>query len=250
MLIVPLTGIGEVSATDQLARILADAISALGLDPGADDVLVVTQKIVSKAEGRRMSVANVRPGAEAQALSAITGKDARLVEIVLGESSAVVRAAPNVLITRHRTGHVMANAGVDRSNLGDAHADEVLLLPVDADASAARLRADLAELRGNSPAIIISDSFGRPWRNGVVPVAIGASGMPALIDRRGERDRDGRPLEITQIAMADMLAAAAGVVMGEADEGIPAALIQGLTLGGAERKAAALVRPPEEDLFK
>ena len=246
----PLTGIGEIRPGDDLARILAQALTAAGLPPQPGDVLVVTQKIVSKAENRFVDLATVSPGAAALRLAELTRKDPRLVELVLAESSAVVRAVPHVLITRHRSGHVMANAGIDRSNTGTGAGELALLLPQDADASAAALRIALAAHLTPAPAIVISDSFGRPWRYGVTNVAIGAAGFPALVDRRGDTDRDGRILEVTQIALADMAASAAGLAMGEAAEGVPAALIRGLPLSGAPRPAAALVRPLSEDLFQ
>lgn len=247
----PLNAIGEIRPGAGLAGILGQALASS--DAGAirpRDVLVVTQKIVSKAENRFVDLTDVAPGDEARRLAAITGKDPRLVELVLAESTAVVRAAPNVLITRHRSGHVMANAGIDRSNIGDGGEDRVLLLPVDADASARRLRQDMAARFGAAPAIVISDSFGRPWRNGVVCVAIGAAGLPALIDRRGERDRDGRALEVTQVALADMIASAAGLATGEGAEGIPAALVRGLAWDRPDAPAASLIRPLEQDLFR
>lgn len=246
----PLNGIGEVQPGSDLAQLLLDALgeSDLELQPG--DILVVTQKIVSKVEGRFVALDSVVPSAEAVRLAATTGKDARFVELVLSESSAVVRAVPNVLITRHRLGFVMANAGIDRSNLGKDRGEQVLLLPEDPDGSAERLRHAIAGRAGIAPAIVISDSFGRPWRQGVVAVAIGAAGIGALVDRRGECDRDGRRLEVTQVALGDMLATAAGLVTGEGAEGVPAALIRGIALDAPPRPAAALVRPPHEDLFR
>ena len=247
--ILPLHGMPEVEPGDALAELLARA--AAGLRPFRPyDVLVVTQKIVSKAEGAYADLSTVSPGCEAIALAGVTGKDASLVEMVLRESAAVVRAVPAVLITRHRSGHVMANAGIDRSNIGPGQGDSVLLLPEDADASAAALRVDPA-WGGDAPsAVVISDSFGRPWRYGVVNVAIGAAGLPALDDRRGEPDRAGRPLEVTEVALADMIATAAGLVMGEGAEGVPAALVRGLSWHRPDRPAAALVRPPGQDLFR
>lgn len=173
-----------------------------------------------------------------------------MVELVLAESIAVVRAVPGVLITRHRSGCVMANAGIDHSNLGGASGEHVLLLPLDADASAVRLRAGLAERFPEAPAVVISDSFGRPWRMGVVNVAIGASGLPAIVDMRGQTDRDGRVLEVTQVALGDTAATAAALVIGEGDEGVPAALVRGVTWSAAEAPASALVRPVEQDLFR
>jgi coenzyme F420-0:L-glutamate ligase/coenzyme F420-1:gamma-L-glutamate ligase len=239
--VIPIAGIGEVLPGDDLGALLRLAIG--GTQPG--DILVVTQKIVSKAEGCFADLAKVVPGEEAQRLAAITRKDPRLIELVLAESSAVLRAVPNVLITRHRGGWVMANAGIDRSNIGPGGSERALLLPTDPDASAARL-ADVLGLP-----VIISDSFGRPWRNGVTLVAIGAAGLPALIDRRGDSDRDGRVLEVTQIAFADMIANAAGLVMGEGAESIPVALVRGLAMPDAPLlPAAALNRPLAEDLFQ
>jgi len=241
--IVPMTGIGEVRPGDDLADILNGALDRCGVERRAGDILVVTQKIVSKAEGRFISLHDVKPGDEALRLAEITRKDARLVQLVLDESSAILRAVPHVLIARHRLGHVMANAGIDRSNIGKGDADRALLLPVDPDGTAARLHARL-----DMP-VVISDSFGRPWRMGVVAVAIGAAGLPALHDRRGEVDRDGRTLEVTQVALGDIVATAACLATGEGAEGIPAALLRGCPLDGPARPAADLIRPIGEDLF-
>jgi coenzyme F420-0:L-glutamate ligase/coenzyme F420-1:gamma-L-glutamate ligase len=244
----PLGTIGEVRPGSNLVAILSEALLAAGLSAGTADVIVVTQKIVSKAEDRYVALESVTPGHEALRLAKITGKEPRLVELVLSESTVVVRAAPNVLITRHRCGHVMANAGIDRSNTGRVGC--VLLLPKDADISADQLRRGLGLRFGTEPAVVISDSFGRPWRYGVVNVALGASGLPSLIDKRGEPDRDGRPLEVTQIALADMIASAAGLAMGEGAEGIPAALIRGAIRPAGSLPASSLLRPLSEDLFQ
>jgi coenzyme F420-0:L-glutamate ligase/coenzyme F420-1:gamma-L-glutamate ligase len=247
----PLENIGEVSPGDDLALILHDALAVAGLTPlNAEDVLVITQKIVSKAEDRFVDLGEVTPGAEALRLAGVTRKDARLVELVLREASAVVRSVPHVLITRHKLGHVMANSGIDRSNIGPEGGERALLLPVDPDGTAAILRDKIGEMSGVSPAVVISDSFGRPWRMGVVGVAIGASGLPSLIDRRGDRDRDGRVMEVTQIAFGDIIATAASLATGEGAEGIPAVLIRGLAWPTGSAPASALVRSPEEDLFR
>ncbi|WP_313806719.1 coenzyme F420-0:L-glutamate ligase [Sphingobium sp.] len=246
----PLPAIGEVKPGDDLARLLVAAVQAAGVTPTASDVLAVTQKIVSKAEGRFVDLMTVTPGQEALKIARVTHKDPRLIELVLAESQSVVRAAPHVLITRHRSGHVMANAGIDRSNIGPGGGERALLLPVDADASAAKLREALAMIWPKPPAVLIIDSFGRPWRYGVTCVAIGASGLPSLVDRRGHVDRDGRVLEVTQIALGDMIATAAGLATGEDAEGIPAALVHGVKWSGADNRASALVRPIEEDLFR
>ena len=240
----PLTGMGEVRPGDDLARLLREALEQNGLEPRAGDILVVTQKIVSKAEGRFVTMDGVVPSEEALRLAALTHKEPRLVELVLQEAEGVVRAAPHVLITRNRHGQVMANSGIDRSNIGGGIEDRALLLPVDPDASAAALSEELGM------AVVISDSFGRPWRMGVVAVAIGAAGLPALIDRRGDVDRDGRVLEVTQIALGDMVATAAKLATGEGAEGIPAALVRGYAFSGDARPAADLVRPAAEDLFR
>lgn len=242
--ILPLHTIPEVGAQARLDLLLSDAMRAVGFERRDGDILVVTQKIVSKAEGRMVRLDGVVPGPEAIALAERTRKDPRLVELVLAESSGVVRAAPHVLITRHRLGHVMANAGIDRSNIGDGEGERALLLPQDPDRSA----ADLSNALGMP--VVISDSFGRPWRMGVVAVAIGAAGLPALSDRRGDMDRDGRVLEVTQIAVGDMIATAAGLVMGEGAEGVPAAIVRGYRIDGPARPAADLVRSEAEDLFR
>jgi coenzyme F420-0:L-glutamate ligase/coenzyme F420-1:gamma-L-glutamate ligase len=244
----PLTAIGEIYPDSDLVSILAQALTAVALTIQATDILVVTQKIISKSENCYVALKSVVPGAEALRLATVTRKDPRIVELVLKESTAVVRAAAHVLITRHRSGCVMANAGIDCSNTGGN--ERVLLLPHDADASAQRLRQGLGARFKISPAVIISDSFGRPWRYGVVNVALGASGFPALLDMRGKTDRDGRPLEVTQIALADLVASAAGLAMGEGAEGVPAALVRGLAWAGDGLPASALLRPLSEDLFQ
>lgn len=241
-------GLGEVVPGADLGEVLASALESVKLMD--HDILVITQKIVSKAEGRYMSLSQMTPGEEARALAGQTNKDPRLVELVLRESSHIVRSAPNVLITRHHLGLVMANAGIDASNIGPGMEDHVLLLPVDPDASAARIRDAISASLGVAPGVLISDSFGRPWRNGVVNVAIGSAGFPVLVDMRGDLDRDGRPMQVTQVAYGDLIASAAGLAMGEAAEGIPAALVRGLSLGYDPRPASALIRPIEGDLFR
>lgn len=246
----PLPDLPEIMPGDDLARLLKIGLADAGLLPlETGDVLVVTQKVVSKSEGRMVDLADVAPGEAAIELASLTHKDARLVELVLRESSGIVRAVPNILITRHRLGHVMANSGIDRSNIGPGAIDRALLLPVDPDKSASELMRGLGGESGDSPAVVISDSFGRPWRYGVVGVAIGAAGLPALVDRRGDVDRDHRQLEVTQIALADQIATAAMLTMGEGAEGIPAVLIRGLSIPDGSIGASAIVRPLEEDLF-
>ena len=246
-----LRGVPEVAPGSDLAALLAGAFGVSGIALRAADVLVVAQKIVSKAEGRYVALGSVTPQARALELASITGKDARLIELILAQSSEVLRAKRDVLIVRHRLGFVMANAGIDRSNLAAADGVErVLLLPEDPERSATQLRTALAARCGVTPGIIISDSFGRAWRRGVVNVAIGAAGVASLINRRGERDRSGRPLEVTEVAHADAIAAAAGLLMGEAAEGTPVVLVRGLAPRDAGTPAAALIRPLAEDLFR
>lgn len=243
-----LPGIGEIEPGADLAGILGEALGTLAVPAPPHAVLVVAQKIVSKAEGRYVTLSSVTVSPRASELAALTRKDARVVELVLGESVEVLRAKTDVLIVRHRLGYVMANAGIDRSNVGGN--DRVLLLPVDPDASAQALRSAILERYGLQVGVIICDSFGRPWRKGVTNVALGAAGIPALIDRRGEPDRHGRRLEVTEVALADQLASAAGLLMGEGAESRPAVLISGLTLTAPNVPAARLIRPLEEDLFR
>ena len=250
--ILPITGVSEIMPGADLALVLTatiDGDDATMLIDG--DILVVTQKIVSKAEDRYLDLGDIVPSPEAEALAVTTRKDPRLVEMVLRESEAVVRSAPHVLITRHRLGMVVANAGIDQSNLGPGGEDRILLLPLDPDASAAAIRDTVYRHTGRSVAVVISDSFGRPWRNGVVNVAIGAAGLASIVDERGKADRNGRILGVTQIALADAIAAAAGLIMGEAAEGIPAAIVRGVELHTADASTAqALLRPAAEDLFR
>ena len=236
---------------DDLAALLAERLIAAGLAPRNGDVLVLAQKIVSKAEGRIVDLGRVTASPRAMALAAEVGKDPRLVETILSESVRVVRHRPNLLIMEHRLGFVMANAGVDHSNLAAPGApDQVLLLPRDPDASAARLRAALGARFGVTLAVVITDSFGRPWRRGSAGVAIGAAGLPALVDLRGTPDLFGRTLEVTLVGLADEIAAAASLLQGQAAEGQPVVLLRGLAWSAPDAPASALVRPPAEDLFR
>jgi coenzyme F420-0:L-glutamate ligase/coenzyme F420-1:gamma-L-glutamate ligase len=244
-------GIPAIRPGDDLARILGDALEVALLPPRQGDVLVVTHKIVSKAEGRYVALAEVTPSPRARELAAATGKDAALVEVILSESREVLRSRPGLIIAEHRSGVVLANAGVDHSNVpgGDGGA-RVLLLPEDPDASSAALCDALGKRFGASFALVVSDSVGRAWRNGVVGLALGAAGLPALLDLRGRRDLEGRALRVTEVALADEIASAAQLLMGEADEGRPAVLVRGLAWDGPPLPAAALVRDPELDLFR
>lgn len=238
-------------AGDDLADLIATALELNDVTLRARDVLVVAQKIVSKAEGRMVDLATISPSPQALDLAALVEKDPRLVEVILSESVRVVRARRGVLIVEHRLGFIMANAGVDRSNVAAADkAERVLLLPENPDASAEALRRRLAALSGVDLAVVINDSFGRVWRQGTVGVAIGAAGLPALIDLRGRPDLFGRKLEATLIGFADEVAAAASLLMGQADEGQPVALIRGLSWSAPASTAASMIRPQSEDLFR
>ena len=250
LILTSLTGIKLVEPGDDLGDIAVAAFAANRLVPEPGDVLVVAQKIVSKAEGRYVDVATVKPSERAIALGAEVDKDPRFVEVVLSESRRVVRHRPGLLIVEHRLGFVMANAGIDHSNLPAQGDERVLLLPEDPDGSARALREQLAEAFGTDIAVIICDSFGRPWRKGTVGVALGAAGLPALIDLRGQPDLFGRELLVTETGFADEIAAAAGLVMGQADEAVPMVLVRGLRWSAPEVAAAALIRAAEHDLFR
>jgi coenzyme F420-0:L-glutamate ligase / coenzyme F420-1:gamma-L-glutamate ligase len=244
-------GIPMVRPGDDLAALLIAACEQNALVPADGDILVVAQKIVSKAEGRYVDLAKVRPSARAAALAAEVGKDARLVEVILAESRRVVRTRPGVLIVEHRLGFTMANAGVDRSNIDpDVATEPVLLLPSDPDASAAGLHKRLTAQFRKRLGVIITDSWGRAWRRGTVGVALGVAGLPALIDMRGRPDLFGRELHVTQTGFADEIASAASLLMGQADEARPMVLLRGLAWADAPAPGATLVRPPEEDLFR
>jgi len=241
-----LAGIPEVGAGDDLAALLASAAAG---SLAAGDVLVVAHKVVSRAEGRVVALGDVQPGERAVALGAEHGKDARLVELILRESTAIVRSRPGVLICRTLHGFVCANAGVDASNA--PRPGEVVLLPLDPDASARALRARLRELTGVAPAVVVADSFGRAWRIGQCDVAIGIAGLAALDDWRGRHDARGRELEATIIAVADEAAAAADLVRRK-DSREPAVLVRGLERHVTEADgpgAAVLIRARDEDLF-
>jgi coenzyme F420-0:L-glutamate ligase/coenzyme F420-1:gamma-L-glutamate ligase len=249
--VIALSGLPLIKAGDDLVELIASSVKQNGVEPRAQDVLVVAQKIVSKAEGRMVDLATIKPSAQAIALAADVDKDARLVEVILSESVRVVRARRNVLIVEHRLGFIMANAGVDQSNVGPVDgAQRVLLLPEHPDRSAAALRNGLTEKTGIDLAVVINDSFGRTWRRGTAGVAIGVAGLPALIDLRGRPDLFGRTLEVSMIGFADEVAAAASLVMGQADEASPVVLVRGLRWSAPESTAASLIRPSNEDLFR
>jgi coenzyme F420-0:L-glutamate ligase/coenzyme F420-1:gamma-L-glutamate ligase len=240
----------DVRAGDDLAQLIVDGARAADIVPRDGDVLVVAQKIVSKAENRYVDLATVVPSTSALELATLIGKDARVVEVILGESRRVVRATRDVLIVEHRLGFVMANAGVDASNVGTSLDGHVLRLPEDPDATAARLADDLQRRFGTAIGVIVNDSFGRAWRIGSVGVALGVAGLPAIVDLRGTPDRYGRRLQATVVGYADEIAAAASLVMGQAGEGQPVVLVRGLRWSGDPCPAQAIVRPVESDLFR
>ena len=242
-------GLPLVRPGDDLCAMLLDAIDGqTSLRDG--DVLVVAQKIVSKAEDRLARLVDVTPSAAAVALATETEKDPRLVQLILDESVAVVRKRPGVLIVRHRLGFVSANAGIDQSNVDHGTGEVALLLPVDPDASAAALHSRILEETGKRIGIVISDSTNRPWRLGTTAIAIGAAGMRVFDDRRGTSDLFGRELKITLVNRADSIATAAVLMMGETTERIPAALVRGFPPESSEGNAAAINRPLTEDLFQ
>jgi len=245
--LIALEGIPEVAPGDDVAALVADAAAASGIGLADGDVLVVTQKIVSKAEGRLVELASVTPSDFAREWAERWGKDPRQVELVLRESASIVRMGPGgLIISRTRHGLVCANAGVDVSNVGGG--DVASLLPEDPDASAGRIRAGVEARTGAAPAVIISDSFGRPWRNGIVNVAIGSAGLEALLDLRGEPDAAGRQMQATVIAVADELASAADLAGGKVAQR-PVVVVRGYEWRPSDAGASVLVMEPERDLF-
>ena len=247
--LLPVRGLPEVMPGDDLAALLLERLREYQVAGG--DILVLAQKVVSKAENRYVDLSRVTPSPQARQLAGATGKDPRLVELVLSQSRRVVRYRQDVLIVEHRLGFVHANAGIDHSNLPQhAGSERVLLLPADPDTSAAQLQARLSRNLGVDLGVIINDSAGRAWRNGVIGIALGAAGLPCLLDLRGESDLYGNPLRVTEVGIADEIAAAASLVMGQAARGIPAVLVKGLELRGPATGASALIRDPLKDLFR
>jgi coenzyme F420-0:L-glutamate ligase/coenzyme F420-1:gamma-L-glutamate ligase len=239
-----------VPGTD-LVRLVLDAAERGGVALADGDILVLAQKIVSKAEGRRVRLADIMPSGRARDLAHTVDKDPRLVELILQESLEVLRARPGVLITVHRLGFVLANAGIDASNVeSDAGEESVLLLPADPDGSAERLRRGLYAATGVTLGIVINDSFGRAWRLGTVGTAIGLAGLPGLVDLRGRPDRNGRLLRVSEVGAADELAAAASLLMGQGDEGRPVIHVRGFPYAPRAGRASELVRPAQLDLFR
>ncbi len=249
--LIPIPGIPLVQPGDDLGAIVGDSIEGAGIWLQEHDVVVVAQKIVSKAEDRYASLDDVTPSSAAIELAMRVEKDPRLVEIILGESQSVLRYRPGLMIVNHKLGFVMANAGVDHSNLeSNGEHERVLLLPENPDLSSARLKEMLDRRFDTQVGVIINDSVGRPWRIGTVGLALGVAGFPAVLDLRGEDDLFGRRLEVTQTGFADVVASSATLLMGEGAKGLPVVLVRGLEWCAPPTDVTPLIREPEADLFR
>jgi len=251
--IYPLKGLPLISEGDDLPALIAETLLKNKLELQNDDILVIAQKIVSKAEGRLVNLTTVMPSERALEYAEIVDKDPRLVELILSESRAVIRARKNVLIVEHRLGFISANAGIDHSNVSGLWGDQkdwVLLLPKNPDVSAEFIRKKLEESFGCRIGVLIIDSHGRAWRMGTIGVTIGLSGLPGLVDLRGKADLFDYQLRVTQVAASDELAAGASLMMGQADEGIPLVLARGFPYPLREASLSELIRPKEVDLFR
>ncbi|MFQ5575700.1 MAG: coenzyme F420-0:L-glutamate ligase [Anaerolineae bacterium] len=249
--LIPIPNLPLFAPGDDVGAEIAAAMTRNGQQFYPGDILLIAQKIVSKAEDRFVRLGDVTPSARAKELAAITGKDPRLVEVILWDTAEIIRAGPRVLIVEHRAGFISANAGVDHSNVAPAEADMVLRLPADADASAARVRDRLAGLTGHRPPVLVIDSHGRPWRVGAAGVAIGLAGLKPVQDLRGQPDLFGTPLRHTHENIADQLAAAASLVMGQTTAACPAVIARGLAYTADETaRAGDILRPKPADLFR
>jgi coenzyme F420-0:L-glutamate ligase/coenzyme F420-1:gamma-L-glutamate ligase len=245
-----LTGLPLIRAGDDLVALILGECSAAGEKLCDGDILVLAQKIVSKAEGRVVDLASVTPSAAALALAQSSNKDPRLVEVILTESNEVIRQREGALIVENRLGVVLANAGVDMSNVDQEGGDAVVLLPEDPDRSCALLREGIKQRAEVDVGVMINDSLGRAFRNGTAGAALGVAGVPTLVDLSGTPDLFGRPLRVTQVAIADELAAAASLLMGQANEGRPVVLVRGFQCHAAPGKGQDLIRVKEQDLFR
>lgn len=244
-----LSGVPMVKQGDDLAEIILLALDRAGLRLDDGDIVAIAQKIVSKAEGRLIDLDTVTPSPRAEELAVEADKDPRLMELILSESRDVLRVRKGAIIVRHNLGLVLANAGIDQSNVDHSGKTLALLLPADPDASAQRLREVLRARSGADIAVVIIDSLGRAWRTGTMGTAIGVAGMPGMIDLRGLPDLHGRKLETSELGFADEVAAAASLIMGQADEGRPVVLVRGVGYDRREGSAAELIRPKHMDLF-
>ena len=253
LILTPLTSVPEVRAGDDLTILIEEALKYEGIQLEDGDILVVAQKIVSKAEGRLVNLEAIKAGDRAKGLSEATGKDPRLVELMLQESDEILRTRPGLVVCVHRLGFVCANAGIDHSNVGmeEVHSENwVLLLPEDPDRSAHIIRCDLERVTGKKLGVLIIDSHGRAWREGIVGTVIGLSGVPGVVDLRGVSDRDGFTLQITRLGAADELASAASLVMGQAAESVPVVHVSGFPYMLRESSIKEIIRLPENDLFR
>ena len=249
--LVALPDIPLVAPGDDLCELIANGLARADETLRDGDVLVIAQKIVSKSEGRYADLDTVEPSAKAVELALQTDKDPRLVELILAESDEVLRHRPGVLIVAHKLGFVLANAGIDSSNVAPQNdGQRVLLLPVDPDGTCAHLRTEIQARFGVDVAVVINDSVGRAWRVGTVGIALGASGLESVMDLRGQIDLYGRPLAVSIVGLGDELAAAATILQGEGDEGLPVILIRGLDRASDRDTGATLVRDEAEDLFR
>jgi coenzyme F420-0:L-glutamate ligase / coenzyme F420-1:gamma-L-glutamate ligase len=249
--LIALVGFPLVQPGIDLLQVICDITQTSGPELTDYDVVVIAQKVVSKAEDKYVDLAAVRPGARALALASKVQKDPRLVEVILGESRRVIRHRPGVLIVEHKLGFIVANAGVDQSNVDpDQGVQPVLLLPEDPDGSAQRLHRGFRERLGRRVGVVINDSFGRAWRLGTVGVALGAAGFPSLLDLRGKPDLHRRRLQVSETGFADEISAAASLLMGQGNEATPVVVLRGLRWSGADLPASRLLRKPEEDLFR
>ncbi|HEY0957726.1 MAG TPA: coenzyme F420-0:L-glutamate ligase [Novosphingobium sp.] len=251
--IVPLSGLPMFAGGMSVAQELVTAAERAGEAIGDGDVVVVAQKIVSKAEGRVVALGEVEVGEDARRLAAETGREGGIAQLILDESSEILRATPMAIIARHRTGHVLANAGIDASNVEGGNSGAVLLWPRDPDVSARFIRGEIRRISGRNPAVVIADSMGRAWRVGTVGGAIGVAGIAALDDQRGQADLFGRTLQATIVAVADAVAGAAVLAMGEGAEGTPAAIVRGVSRWVSEDDgpgAIAALRPVDQDMFR
>jgi coenzyme F420-0:L-glutamate ligase / coenzyme F420-1:gamma-L-glutamate ligase len=249
--IISLPGVPLIHPGTDLVSLICEITEKRGAPLRDKDVLVLAQKIISKAEGRYVDLVTIEPSQEARALARKVQKDPRLVEVILGESGKVLRHRPGVLIVEHKLGFVLANAGVDQSNVDPRRgAKPVLLLPKNPDKSARLLHEGLRQQLGKNIAVVINDSLGRAWRLGTVGVALGAAGLPALSDLRGRPDLYGRPLQVSETGFADEIAAAASLLMGQADEATPIVVVRGLKWSAKASSAAQLLRDPKDDLFR
>ncbi len=250
LVLTPLPGFPLVEPGDDLATLILEGLDRAGLSLQDNDVIVIGQKVVSKAEGRLRDLRSVTPSTQAQRLARESQKDPREVEVLLGESRKILRVRPGLIIVEHRLGFICANAGLDHSNVGGEAGEWVLALPVDPDASARAIRRSLRQASGCDVGVLIIDSHGRAWRLGTVGTAIGVAGFPALLDLRGRPDLFDRNLQNTEVGLADELAAAASIMMGQADEGRPVVHVRGLPYPLRDGSLAEILRPEEEDLFR